>query len=258
MGNWLLSLLGKARKSRPATDRERPLTSINSAPQRHCPQADADTTTLSAIIHGLSQPLTALRGALELALLAEHSAEEYRLVLKESLAQADRLVGLLRSLRELAECETPNGLTSPVELDRVIRDLVDELRPLADSNGVSLTLELVPRLRVFCDPGRLRESIFRVIHQAVERTPRGGTVRILTSKTNDRVSLLVADEGPPARPDDLSHLEHPPSLGHLFSEASRRGTLEWAVAKRILEAQRATVRVESSPDQGCSFRVCFP
>jgi len=54
-------------------------------------------------IHKMSQPLTALHGTVELALLSERTAEGYRAALEESLEQLTRLNGILSSLRDLAD-----------------------------------------------------------------------------------------------------------------------------------------------------------
>jgi hypothetical protein len=61
------------------------------------PWRDSDRTR--TFVHQLSQVLTCLRGTLELALLADGDASEYRKVIRQSLAQAEGLVQLLRSFR---------------------------------------------------------------------------------------------------------------------------------------------------------------
>ena len=54
-------------------------------------------------LHQLSQTLTSLRGFLELALLVDSDAQEYRKVIQQSLAQAETLVQLFKSYRALGE-----------------------------------------------------------------------------------------------------------------------------------------------------------
>jgi hypothetical protein len=56
-----------------------------------------------AFLHQLSQTLTSLRGTLELALLVDSDAQEYRRVIQQSLVQAEGLVQLFKSYRALAE-----------------------------------------------------------------------------------------------------------------------------------------------------------
>jgi hypothetical protein len=58
---------------------------------------------MQAFLHQLSQTLTSLCGTLELALLVESDAQEYRRVIQQSLVQAEDLVQLFKSYRALAE-----------------------------------------------------------------------------------------------------------------------------------------------------------
>lgn len=62
-------------------------------------------------LHQLSQNLTSLRGTLELALLVDSDAQDYRRVIQQSLVQAEGLVQLFKSYRALAQ----GGDTRPCE-----------------------------------------------------------------------------------------------------------------------------------------------
>jgi len=54
-------------------------------------------------LHKMSQTLTSLRGTLELALLVDSDAQDYRRAIQQSLAQAEALVQLFKSYRALIE-----------------------------------------------------------------------------------------------------------------------------------------------------------
>jgi two-component system OmpR family sensor kinase len=213
---------------------------------------------LAAIIHRLSQPLTALRGSLELGLLTEGSAEDDRLALKESLAQADQLVGLLASLRELVEAEDSSQPAETTSLDQLVIAESAEMRPWAESRGLTLVLKFQSDLYVRANPRWLRHAVSKVIHRAIDRSPESGTVLVTLARSNREARLEVKDNGPAPSPGGLDHLSRASSLGQLFSEASNRGTLEWAIAKRIFEVQGGAARVESEPGQGCCFRASLP
>ena len=68
-------------------------------------QPENDLT--GAFLHQLSQILTSLRGTLELALLVDCDAQDYRRAIQQSLVQAEGLVQLLKSYR--AETQGGNG-----------------------------------------------------------------------------------------------------------------------------------------------------
>jgi hypothetical protein len=65
-----------------------------------------ENSRTSFFLHQLSQALTSLRGILELALLGDSDAEEYRKVIQQSLARAEDLVQLFKSYRALSDGET--------------------------------------------------------------------------------------------------------------------------------------------------------
>jgi len=54
-------------------------------------------------LHQLSQTLTALRGTLELALLVDSDAQDYRRAIQQSLLQAETLVQVFESFRAMAQ-----------------------------------------------------------------------------------------------------------------------------------------------------------
>lgn len=58
---------------------------------------DNDRTRI--FLHQLSQTLTALRGTLELALLVDSDAQDYRRAIQQSLVHAEGLVQLFKSYR---------------------------------------------------------------------------------------------------------------------------------------------------------------
>ena len=59
------------------------------------PGRDESSALLAAIAHRLSQPLTALRGTLELARLKATSVAEYRSAVEKALESAERLAWLV-------------------------------------------------------------------------------------------------------------------------------------------------------------------
>lgn len=212
---------------------------------------------LPAIIHRLSQPLTALHGSLELALLTPHGAAEYRSALQEALTQARSLLGMLASLRDLVDAEDPGESSEVTGLKALVEDAVGELRALAETRGVKISFDSKGAVFVRADSARLRMAVYKVIRHAIARSPERGAMRVVLA-TEDRLAwFVVVDEGCTLSAGELDHLTRALTLGALFSEASKRDTLEWAVAKRIFETQGGTVQVQCRPGAGCSFRASW-
>ncbi len=259
MPNVILTLLRRARRQGETIKRTKSSEAPEAENRPESPERrpSALPAGLPTIIHRLSQPLTALRGSLELGLLTEGNAADYRLAIKEALAQADNLVYLFDTLRELAEAEN-SGESQPVALAQLVRAAAEEMQPLADFRRLTLTLELRGDPYVLANTRWLRLGIYKVMYHAVKRSRERGTVSISLLCLDRKASLFVTDQGAPVRPTELNLLSQPHSLGQLFSESLKQGTLQWAIAKRIFEAQGGAVRVESSIAGGCCFQVCLP
>lgn len=213
---------------------------------------------LPEIIHRLNQPLTALRGALELGLMTEGTLVDYRSALEESLHQADALIGMLGRLSEMVEAEDSAEPPEPVPLVQLVRTACDEMLPLADSRRITLSLKAQGDFTVDARGRWLRQAIYKVIHHAVERSPERGAVLVSLVGSQGAACLRISDDGPAPRPGELDHLLQGRSLGQLFSEAVKHGTLEWAIAKRIFEIQGGAVRAETKSGGGCCFSACLP
>lgn len=97
-------------------------------------------------LHQLSQTLTFLRGFLELALLVDSDAQEYRKVIQQSLAQAETMVQLFKSYRALGEGGA-SGLVNGV--GELVRVALDQLRSLSDSRHLSVHVECGDNCLVF-------------------------------------------------------------------------------------------------------------
>ena len=95
---------------------------------------------LGAMAHRLAQPMTALRGSIELGLMGKRSAADYRSVLEQSLQLADNLSQLIVSLRDLGESSAPGGAAQRVLLNATATEVLAEMEGLAQSRDLHLQL----------------------------------------------------------------------------------------------------------------------
>lgn len=220
-----------------------------------CPQCGE---CLGALTHRFSQPLTALRGTLELALRTELSAQEYRAALEQARELTDHIVYLLRSLRELADAATSGTPPQRLSLVKLAKETVEELRGLAESRRIRIIIEASLELIVRASPDRLREVILKILLLVIRRSPDRGEVRIAVSASGGSACFLIADEGPGPRPGEFTTDSAAASLGHLFAEAAKMRRLGWAVVRVLAESLGGTLQVKARNPQGCSFILHLP
>ena len=90
------------------------------------------------VSHELRSPLTALRGEIEVALRAERSPREYQLVLRSALEEIERLTTMSEDLLLITRAESnvwPLN-RAPIELNTVVRDVLERVRRLIEEKGL--------------------------------------------------------------------------------------------------------------------------
>jgi len=208
----------------------------------------------SEAAHALRTPLTALRGHLELLLRRASSEDSNRIVLALDIVdELTVLVNRMLLLERLQSSASDSARTRvPVQLDELVRDLVDAISVVAEEREIELQVDL-DSVRVEADERALREAILNILDNALRHTPRGGWIRVVVRALGADAEVLVEDSGPGLRPDQLSRVferfyserEHAPGAG-----------LGLAITQAVATAHGGSVRAASPA--GARFVLRLP
>jgi len=215
---------------------------------------------LLAVAHRLSQPLTALRGALELALTGPVDAGECRAALEQAFELTGQFVQLLSSLRDLGEAAAPGAASGCVSLSALAKEAQEELRGFAQARGVGMLLAASPEVTVSGPPERLRELVLKLLWLAIKRSPRQMELPIVVSAANGSAALVLTHPFASIRPDefDLPPVGATDGLGRLFAEAAKTHRLDWAILNTLVESLGGSLQVTSQKPQGYSIILRLP
>jgi signal transduction histidine kinase len=129
------------------------------------------------IAHELGTPLNAISGHLQL-LLSDNVADPTILSrLRVIDGQVDRLTGIVRGVLKAMRVPPPNY--TPVDVRRVVRDVVDLFSPVAEKRKISVHLRLeesVPSLQA--DPDQLQQVFMNLFSNAVDAMQEGGVLSL--------------------------------------------------------------------------------
>lgn len=208
----------------------------------------------AAVAHGLGNPLAAIRGMAQLALV-ESTDTAVRDRLEQVIAQADRLSERMHALLRLGRPLEQRPI--PVTLDRAVHVALDSLRPRCAASGVRLELAVpaeLPKVRV--DPAAFEEAFLCLAGNAVDAMPGGGVLRVQGRRSDTEpgiVRLDVEDTGPGIRPAVLPQVFEP------FFTTKRNGTgLGLALARKLLEGAGARLALESEVGRGTRAVLSLP
>ncbi|NCC77272.1 MAG: PAS domain-containing protein, partial [Clostridia bacterium] len=147
----------------------------------------------------------------------------------------------------------------PVQLDRLVAEVVDEHRTILLARNIHLETVL-PSLTVIAHPEQLKAVIDNLLGNAVKFTPDNGSIRILLSKNERLAQLQVQDSGPGISEEDRPHVFLPFFQGKQKNYSSVKGSgLGLAISKEYLENFGGSLRlIPAPPNQGAHFLATIP
>ena len=159
---------------------------------------------VSVFVHELKTPIAAVQGlAATLWRSLDELDRETALRVAAALERSALHLGqLVRSFGDAHALEA-GGLAlhpEPTRLADLVRETVEELRPLLAERPVALELDEQPTPSV--DPVRIRQILTNLLSNAASYTPPGSPLEVTLSQTGDCVELAVRDHGAGIPPEE--------------------------------------------------------
>lgn len=150
----------------------------------------------------------------------------------------------------------------PLDLNLLLRQLVDEHQDLAQGKMHTLALEIpAPLTPAFGIERLVREAIANLITNAIKYTPLGGHLCVKGTTDGNVVRVDVSDNGIGIPPDQMGNLfkefvrlKHPTDRTGNVSGSG----LGLSIVRRIVELHGGTVSVTSVPNEGSTFTIDLP
>jgi heavy metal sensor kinase len=215
------------------------------------------------VSHELRTPLTAIRGQLEVALLAAKTTEQYQDAILNALEDVERLSQTIRALLQLSQAESGQVILQKqaIDLPPMMVNLLEQFGIPAESGKVKLTTSLPAHCVAEIDRIQVERLISNLVSNAIKYTPEGGSVTVALHDRGREVELVVEDTGVGIPAESLPHIfdrfyRVPGALGEKSPE---RGLgLGLSFVAWIVKEHRGTIDVESKPGEGTKFTIRLP
>lgn len=224
--------------------------------------------------HELNTPVTVVLGMLELWRMTQgkNASPTERQWVERIGAAAGRLARTVeRMLKLVRNRDFSYSLQrEPLDLEKLIRNAIDELSPYLELRGQSVVVEVEPGLGPMqADTSKIGDVLTNLLANAVKFTPDGGTIHVkafVEEAAADWVRVSITDQGMGVPPDDQSHLFEPfftgfDTLRHSSGDYQfgKRGIgLGLWLVKTFVELHGGRVEVSSTLGQGSTFAFLLP
>jgi signal transduction histidine kinase len=208
--------------------------------------------------HELRTPLTVIRSSIDY--LKRHRAEPVEQVgsaLEDIDDEVSHMTSIVEDLLLLARSDS-----GAIELERVPIDLGDvaadgasALSKPATDRGVRVEVDPQPAM-ISGDPARLRQLVMILVDNAIRYSPAEGRVGVQVRADGGGAALVVEDDGPGIRPEDLPHLFE---RFYRAPGAPGGGTgLGLAIASWIVNRHGGRIEAANRTEGGARFVVHLP
>jgi signal transduction histidine kinase len=221
---------------------------------RHADRLATIGTLSAGVAHELNEPLGNILGFAQLARKADglpsQTVQDLDKIITSSLHAREIVKKLLIFARQMPPKKTK------VRLNPLVRDVLSFFEPQFAKGGIGQALSLDPRLPdIVADLSQVRQILVNLIVNAMQAMPRGGRLSITTACLDDRISLVIEDEGIGMTESVAKQI----FLPFFTTKKVGQGTgLGLPVVHGIVTSHGGTIHVESVPGRGSRFEVILP
>lgn len=212
--------------------------------------------------HELKTAVTIIKSSLQLLTSRRRNATEYERGLELCLSDCARLEDLVQKLLTLARLEQASVETvasPPVNLSECLREVVEQMEPLASMRGVNLTLEPMEGAFARIASDECATLATNLAVNALQHTPSGGRVILRVRAGEGATGFQVEDNGEGICAEDLPHVFDRFYRGDPSRSRHTGGAgLGLAICKAIVEAAGGSIEITSEVGGGTLASVMLP
>ncbi len=204
----------------------------------------------AGIAHEIRNPLTSLRGFVQLLGLGQDFGKEYSHIM---LSEIDRINSIVSELLLLAK---PRNMDfAHRSLKELLDDVITLLNAQANLHGVQIVTSYFEQSNtiIFCEENKIKQVFINILKNAIEAMTEGGLITIKIVHATEEVCISFVDEGC-GIPEELL-----PKIGQPFYTTKEKGTgLGMMISHSIIQSHQGTLNIHSEVGKGTVVEITLP
>lgn len=206
----------------------------------------------ATISHEIRNPLTSIRGFLQLLDQKELSYQDHKRYTDLALSGVDQANTIINDYLNFAK---PNvSLQEQLDIKEELDAMLRFITPFATDHQVTINIshENEVPLYILGESKKLRQCLINLVKNAIESMPNGGEISLSTCKLPNAVQISISDTGVGMSKAQLN------SLGKPFYTTKEKGTgLGLVVVMSIIKMMNGKISFSSNLNQGTQCSILF-
>lgn len=209
------------------------------------------------LAHELRTPIANIRGEAEVALTRPRTTAEYREVIESTVAECERLSGIVDNLLFLARAEAADRKPERTRFDgrAAIEKIANYYGTLAEERHINILCS--GKGDILAEPLLFNRALSNLLDNSLRFTPDGGTISITIARYGEGIEVSVSDTGTGIPSEHLPRI-----FDRLYrvdaSRSSHGAGLGLALVQSILHLHGGAATITSEPGQGTKVTLHFP
>lgn len=202
----------------------------------------------ASLVHEIRNPLTSLKGFLQLVQSGVEQREEYYRVIVAEIEKLEKITS------ELLQMSRPKKQEKAIHhAHHLIEDVLFLIKTQVDMRNVDFDMTLEKHLTVECHASQIKQVLMNIIKNGAEAMDKQGKIQIEAVQEDHHVVIHITDEGKGISNEAVAELKNP------FYTTKQDGTgLGLVVTEHILEAHDGHLHVDSQENKGTRFSIVLP
>lgn len=205
----------------------------------------------ASVAHEIRNPMTTIKGFMQILKGEENLTKEQHTYLKISLEELERTQVIINNFLSLAK---PNvGNNTNINVSQHLNEIIEFMRPYSNISNICIQLHCQEDYYTLGNPHELRQLCINIVKNGIESMENGGKMDITVTRLFKYIEIRFKDNGVGMNQKQLNRLGEP------YYSTKEKGTgLGLMISYDIVKRMNGEIKVESEVGLGTTFIITLP
>ncbi|WP_042356974.1 ATP-binding protein [Bacillus rubiinfantis] len=205
----------------------------------------------ASVAHEVRNPLTSVRGFLQLISDEENLKDSQRAYITIALTELDHAQSIINDYLSLAKPYTEELLA--INISDEVNKTVSLMRSYSNIQDITIESDIQENLYMKGNRGEIKQILVNMMKNGIEAMNTGGILSVRVFQREEEIWIEIIDSGKGMTENQIK------KIGTPFYTTKEKGTgVGLTISFQLIHAMKGKVQIHSEPGKGTTFTIQFP